>query len=338
MTSYRYGGIGIAAAIAMVVALGACGGGGDKQQTAEEQLDDAFDQLSEDLDEPVETTVEEEEAEAPPEPVEVDLDLPREAVYAQATWSVMKVSYQGPGVDELGEELAPQAIVEFSVANTGEGGTDQDVSYELLSLLDGDGGVIAGDYDTLEEDIVVFGGQGAFEATFPLDEGATEEDLADYTFQVGEDGKVPAPIPFSGTLAEAAYPITLTGMPTSVPGEVIGGPSTATNIRGTISLDYAGQRADEGTRFVTLSIDIVGGTGSQHLIGQGDVRLSVEGIEMERANPPGEWPHTNIPEGAMGSGTWVFVTPDTGKNAAVHFGGHSSPDNPPGPFTLPDLP
>jgi hypothetical protein len=335
MTSYRYGGISIATAIALVVALGACGGGGDKQQTAEEQLEDAFDQLDEDLDEPVDTTVEE-EAEPPPEPVEVDLDLPREAVYAQATWSVTKVSYQGPGVDDFGVDLPPQAIVEFSVANTGEGGTDQDVSYELLSLLDGDGGVIAGDYDTLEADTVVFGGQGAFEATFPLDEDATEDDLADYMFQVGADGKEPAPIPFSGTVPESGYPITLTGMPAAVPGEVIGGPATATNIRGTVSLDYAGQRADEGTRFITLTIDIVGGSGRQHLIGEWDLRLSVEGIETE--SPDAQVTSENIPEGATGTGTWVFVIPDTGKNAAVHFGGDSPPDNPPGPFTLPELP
>jgi hypothetical protein len=335
MTSYRYGGIGIAAAIAMVVALGACGGGGDEQQTAEEQLDDAFDQLSEDLDEPVETTVED-EAEPPPEPVEVDLDLPRKAVYAQATWSVTKVSYQGPGVDEFGVDLPPRAIVEFSVANTGEGGTDQDVSYELMSLLDGDGGVIAGDYDTLEQDIVVFGGQGDFEATFPLDEEATEDDLADYTFQVGGEGKEPAPIPFSGTVPESSYPITLTGMPAAVPGEVIGGPATATNFRGTVSLDYAGQRADEGTRFITLTTDIVGGSGRQHLLGEWDLRLSVEGIETE--SPDAEVTSENIPEGATGTGTWVFVIPDTGKNAAVHFGGDSPPDNPPGPFTLPELP
>src|SRR5262245_373212 len=283
MTSYRYGGIGLAAAMAMVVALAACGGGGgDKQQTADEELEDILDDLGDDFDQPADTTVEEEpEAEAPPEPVVVDLDLPRSAVYAQATWTVDEVAYQGPGVNELGEEITPQAIVDFSVANTGEGGKDQAVTFERLSLLDGDGGVIAGDYDTIEDDTVVFGGTGDFEATFPLDEAAEEDDLADYTLQVGEDGKEPAPIPLSGSVPESGYPITLTGMPAAVPGEVIGGPATATNFRGTVSLDYAGQRADEGTRFITLTTDIVGGTGRQHLLGEWDLRLSVEGIETE---------------------------------------------------------
>ena len=337
MTSYRYGGIGIASAIAMVVALGACGGGGDKQETADEQLEDILDDLGDDFDQPTDPTVEEtEEADPPPEPVVVDLDLPRSAVYAQAIWTVDEVSYQGPGVTEFGEDVAPQAIVDFSVANTGEGGRDQAVSFERLSLLDGDGGVIPGDYDTIADDTVVFGGQGEFEATFPLDEEATEDDLADYTFQVGEDGKEPAPIPLSGTVPESGYPITLTGMPAAVPGEVIGGPATATNIRGTVSLDYAGQRADEGMRFMTLTTDIVAGPGHSHFLGSWDLRLSVEGIEME--SPEGDVTGENLPEGATGTGTWVFVIPDSGKNAAVHFGGDSPPDNPPGPFTLPTLP
>ncbi len=69
-----------------------------------------------------------------------------------------------------------------------------------------------------------------------------------------------------------------------------------------------------------------------------DLRLSVEGIEMEGAYPSAEVTSENIPEGATGTGTWVFITPDTGKNAALHFGGDSPPNNPPGPFTLPELP
>ena len=336
MTSYRYGGIGVAAAITMVVVLGACGGGGDQQPTAEEQLEDAFDQLSEDLDATTSSTVEA-EAEPPPEPVEVDLDLPREAVYAQATWSVTKVSYQGPGVDEFGEDMDPQAIVDFSVANTGEGGTDQNVSNELLSLLDGDGARIAAGYDSVEADTVVFGGQGEFEVTFVLDEEATEDDLADYAFQVGEVGKVPAPIPLSGMVPEPAYPLTLT-MPASVAGEMIGGPASISNIHGTVTLDYNGQRADEGTRFITVSGDILMGPGSFHGLVRSDVRLSVEGIELETAYPAPPLANSGLPEGATATGTWVFIVPDTGKNGAVHFGSQSSPDNPPGPFTLPELP
>ncbi len=68
MTSYRYGGIGLTAAIAMVVALGACGGGGDdEQQTADQQVEDLLDDLDEDFEDSTDTTVEE-EAEAPPSP------------------------------------------------------------------------------------------------------------------------------------------------------------------------------------------------------------------------------------------------------------------------------
>jgi hypothetical protein len=337
MTSYRYGGIGIAAAIALVAALGACGGGGDEQQTADEQLEDILDDLGDDFDQPTDSTVEEEaEAKAPPEPVVVDLDLPRSAVYAQATWTVTKVSYQGGGVDEFGDELAPQAIVEFTVADTGEGGRDLTIDSSYLSLLDGDGGRIPADYESTETATVVFGGESDLEATIPLDEEVTEDDLEDFTLVVGQDGKEPAPIPFSGTVPESGYPITLTGMPAAVPGEVIGGPATATNIRGSVSLDYAGQRADEGTRFLTLTTDIVAGPGHSHFLGEWDLRLSVEGIEME--SPDGEVTGENVPEGATGTGIWVFVIPDTGKNAAVHFGGDSPPDNPPGPFTLPELP
>jgi len=335
MTSYRYGGIGSAAAIAMVVALGACGGGGDKQPTAEEQLEDAFDQLSEDLDEPVETTVEE-EAEAPPEPVVVDLDLPRSADYAMATWTVTQVSYQGPGVDDLGLDVDPRAIVEFTVANTGEGGVDMDVDYQLVSLLDGDGARVPADYESLEASTVVFGGEAEFEATILLDADATEDDLADYTFEVGEQGFVPAEIPLSGAVPEPAYPINLT-MPASVSGTVIGGPGTIGNIHGTVTLDYAGERAREDTRFIIVSGDVLLGENGGH-VNHNDVRLSLDGIQLERAQPAPHYVGDRFAAGATASATWVFVAPVEGKQGALHFGGQSPPENPSGPFTVPDLP
>jgi hypothetical protein len=109
------------------------------------------------------------------------------------------------------------------VANTGEGGHDLTVDDTYLSLVDGDGARIPADYESIEMATVVFGGEGDFEATIPLDEDATEDDLADYTFQVGQDGYEPAPIPLSGTVPEPAYPLNLT-MPASARARVIGGP------------------------------------------------------------------------------------------------------------------
>jgi hypothetical protein len=249
---------------------------------------------------------------------------------------VTKVSYQGPGVDEFGVELPPQAIVEFSVANTGEGGTDQDVGWELLSLLDGDGARIPADEYAFERETVVFGGQGEFEVAFPLDEDATEEDLADYTFQVGADGYEPAPIPLSGTMAEPAYPITLT-MPGPLGGNMLGGDGTLGNMHGTVTLDYAGQRAEAGTRFLLVSGDITS-AGPHSLISRYDVRVSVDGIELERAQPIPDAESDGLPEGATGAGLWVFVLPLDGKDGQVHFGQYSPPENPSGPFTVPDLP
>ena len=337
MTSYRYGGIGLTAAIAMVVALGACGGGGDdEQQTADQQVEDLLDDLGDDFEESTDTTVEE-EAEAPPEPVVVDLDLPRSTDYAMATWTVTEVSYQGPGVDEFGLDAPPQAIVQFSVANTGEGGHDLTVDDTYLSLLDGDGARIPADYESIEMATVVFGGEGDFEATIPLDEDATEDDLADYAFQVGQDGFEPAPIPLSGTVPEPAYPLNLT-MPASAAGEVIGGPATISNIHGTVTLDYAGVRAEEGTRFIVVSGDVLFGTGQGHFMSSDDVRLSIDGIELERASPVPELNGDYLPEGSTATGTWVLITPADGKDGALHFGKNSPPGTPSAPFTVPELP
>ena len=223
------------------------------------------------------------------------------------------------------------------MANTIEGGKDLTVDSSYLSLIDGEGARIPSDYEAVETATVVFGGQGDFEATLPLDEDVTEDDVADYTFQVGQDGYEPAAIPLAGTMADPAYPLNLT-MPPSVAGDVIGGPGTISNIHGTVTLDYAGERAQEGTRFIIVSGDVLFGPGYGHYLNFNDVRLSIDGIELERARPFPEINDDYLPEGATATGTWVFVAPTEGKDGALHFGGQSAPGTPAGPFTVPDLP
>jgi hypothetical protein len=205
-----------------------------------------------------------------------------------------------------------------------------------VSLLDGDGARVPADYESLEASTVVFGGEADFEATIVLDAEATEDDLADYTVQVGEPGYVPADIPLSGAVPEPAYPLNLT-MPASVSGEVIGGPGTIGNIHGTVTLDYAGQRAREDTRFIVVSGDVLLGEDGGY-VNSSDVRLSLDGIQLERAQPQPHYVGDRFTAGATASAAWVFVAPADGKQGALHFGGQSPPENPPGSFTVPDLP
>jgi hypothetical protein len=71
-----------------VVALGACAGEGGDDLTAEEQLEAALDDAADDVAEDIGSTetTKAEARETRPEPV--DVDLPRETSYAQATWTV----------------------------------------------------------------------------------------------------------------------------------------------------------------------------------------------------------------------------------------------------------
>jgi hypothetical protein len=335
MAAHRFGGIGTAALAVATLALGACGGDSDDDRVADDleaALDEAADEMAD-----VDTT--EDTAEAEPrevEPVAVDLDLPRETTYAQATWTVTDVAFQGAGVDEFGSETDPQAVIGFTVANTGEGGDDLTVSPWLLSLLDAEGSRVPAPPDALEEEIVVAGGRSEFEAVFLLDSEATEDDLADYTFQVGEEGNVPAPLPLSGTVPDPGYPITLT-MPASVEGDMIGGHATISGITGTVALDYAGQRAEEGTRFLTVSANMQGADGGQFFPVNRDVRVSVDGIEADAAYPTVDLPG-DMSNGGTAAGTWVFVIPADGKDGMVHFGSSSAPEVPGGPFAFPTMP
>jgi hypothetical protein len=335
MAAHRFVGIGGALAVA-VLALGACAGEGGDDLTAEEQMEAALDEAAGGMAEETgstETTVAE-ARETRPEPV--DVDVPRETSYAHATWTVTEVAFQEASVDEFGYETGPLAIVGFTVANTGEGGTDLTVTPWLLSLLDGDGGRVPAPMDALEEEIVVVGGDADFEATFELDEGTTAEDLEQYTVQIGEEGYVPAPIPLSGTVPVPGYPVTLT-LPAEIGGVMNGGPAAIRNLSGVITLDFAGHRAEEGTRFLAVQGDMQGGDGGHFYPSWNDVRVSVDGIQADEALDSPTLPNS-FSNGGTASATWVFVIPADGKDGMVHFGSQSAPDVPGGPFTFPALP
>jgi hypothetical protein len=115
----------------------------------------------------------------------------------------------------------------------------------------------------------------------------TEDDLPDFTFQVGEEGR-------------------------------------------------AGQRAEEGTRFLTVRGDVQSDDGGHRCPGSDDVRISVDGIQVDAAVPRVDLPECFI--GGAVSGTWVFVIPATGKAGELHFGMYSEPGTPSGSFTFPRLP
>jgi hypothetical protein len=335
MAAHRFGGIGGALAV-VVLALGACAGEGGDDLTAEEQMEAALDEAADEMVEDPGATGTTVAAARETRPEPVDLDLPRETSYAHATWTVTEVAFQEAGVDEYGYETPPRAIVGFTVANVGEGGTDLTVSPWLLSLLDGDGTRLPAPFDALEEEVVVVGGDAGFEATFELDEGTAAEDLEGYTVQIGEEGYVPAPIPLSGLVPAPGYPVTLT-MPAEVGGVMNGGPAAIRNLSGVVTLDFAGHRAEEGTRFLAVQGDMQGGDGAHFYPSWNDIRVSVDGIQADEAPDSPTLPNS-FSNGGTATGTWVFVIPEDGKDGLVHFGSQSAPDVPGGPFTLPALP
>ena len=93
---------------------------------------------------------------------------------------------------------------------------------------------------------------------------------------------------------------------------MIGGHATINGLTGTVALDYAGQRAEEGTRFLTVSGNMQGADGAPVLPGNKDVRVSVDGIEADVAYPTADLPE-DISNGGT-AGTWVFVIPADGKD------------------------
>jgi hypothetical protein len=333
--------IGGALALAGAISLVGCGGGGD-DDTAE-QFEDAFADLE---DSGSEDGFGEEVEPKEPELVSVDLDLPRETTYVDATWTVDEVTYQGVGVDEFGVETPPAAVVSFTVQNTGEQAADMEMLADRLRLLGPDGNAIVAEYGTGGEgETVTVNGTASFEAAFPLDTGVEPEALEDYTFQIGLDGNVPALIPLSGEMAPSDYPLTLDGMPASVDGVILGngtsvdtGDATLRAITAQVVLDWAGQRADDGTRFLVVNAEVHINNGSQAYIVEDDLGVSIDGLAQEQVDEEVPLSTADLSEGKTAAVMWVFVIPADGKEGVFHFGSQSEPGAKGGEFTLPTLP
>ncbi|HET6952645.1 MAG TPA: hypothetical protein VFI47_19845 [Acidimicrobiales bacterium] len=328
------------AALAAVgaLALGACGGGGDG--TAAEGVEDALGGI--DSGDAVTTT---EEAPArEPELTPVDLDLPREVTYGAAVWAVDEVTYRSGGTDELGIELPPAVIVGFTVANTGEGAVDLDVTGDALSLLDADAFRIAPDDENPGlTGTVAAGGRSDFEVVFGLEDEIEPDDLADYTVEIGSEGFEPAPVPLGGTQPVPAYPVTVT-MPASVDGLVLSsvsgqrGAATLRSIQGTVTLDHGPERAPEGSRFLTVNGEVAFFEGSQNYLDEDDLGVAIDGLVVEQeaaTTPPGA---TDLPAGSTVAATWTFVIPETGTAGVLRFGKDAEAQAKGGEFSLPPLP
>ena len=334
-----------AVAVASALALVACGGGGG-EPTAAEQLEEAFGDLGqteetgdEDGIDDDTTTTTTGEAELTP----VDLDLPRETTYLGATWTVDEVSYRSAGVDEMGFETGPAAVVGYTVANTGDDAPELRMSSDRLWLLDGDDFAIPAEPDYDGDDTLAVGGRSSFETVFPLDDGVEADDLADYTFRVGSDGYVPALVPLSGEPPPSDYPLAVT-VPESIDGytEVYyGGRRDVARLRPTSAsavLDFADKRAEEGTRMFVIEAEIDILEAGNAYLNSSDLALSVDGIVAELIHHELPPMTTELPTGSTTTGTWVFVIPADGSAAVLHFGKDSEPDAKGGAFTFPEMP
>jgi hypothetical protein len=331
-----------AIAAAGALALVACGGGGD-DETAAEQFEDVLGELEETGDTLEGETFGGEQAAETKEPelTPVELELPRETTYLGATWTVDEVSHMSAGVDELGIETTPAAVVGFTVANTGEGVHDLPMTAERLALLDGDDFAIPADPTSAGNgEVLVVGGRSSFEALFPLEAGITADDLADYTFRIGVEGNVPALVPLSGEMPPVHYPMPL-DIPVTVDGDLIGGSGTLRAIEAEVLLDYGEERADEDTRILALTGEVHitdNGAGGTAYVNPDDLGISVDGIRVEQLDAETPPATADLPAGATASATWVFVIPAGGKAGVLHFGSDSPDDAKGAAFTFPELP
>lgn len=272
--------------------------------------------------------------------------MDRETTYAGATWRVTKVSFRGAGVDDSGQDQPPAAVVAFQVVNTGTKPKDQNIGTDLVSLLDADGARVPASYDGLDSTTVVAGGQADLEATFPLSEDVTADDLGDYGFQVGDEQSEPAVVPFSGEAPETPYPLKLT-TPASVDGLVLAGgihkpgnagAATLRSINATVSLDHDGVQAKKGTRFVTVdgAVDVKEGTHAY--LGPDDLQLAIDGIAMTQVDHDTPPATADLPAGSTAKVTWTFTMPAGGKSGTLKFGDKTDPAAKGGAFSLPQMP
>ena len=165
--------IGGAIALSGLIALVGCGGGGSGEDDAAEQIEDAFADLE---DSAADEGFGEEAEPKEPELVPIELDLPRESTYVDATWTIDEVTYQGVGVDEYGLETSPAAVVSYTVANTGPQAADMEMVADRLRLVDPQGSAIVAEYGTGGDgELLTANGTASFEATFPLEEGIEPE-------------------------------------------------------------------------------------------------------------------------------------------------------------------
>jgi hypothetical protein len=325
----------LALAAAGALALGACGGGGGgDDRLLPRDLDSVMEEVTT-------TTL------PPPEVSDVDLELPRETTFAGATWSVDQVQYRTAGMDpETRAILGPAAIVTFTVTNTGDMPHDLEVASELVSLLDGEGHRVETAMDGLEPATVAANGESDFEATFGLEDETTAEDLADYSFQVGDEQVEPGIVPLSGEAPDLPYPITVKLpakvegylLTVGVPGSGLRGRATLRPLDATVRLDYEGEQARKGTRFLVLrgAVDIH--EGRQSNLGRDDLRTSVDGIVMNVADSVMPPAGTTLAAGATGEATWVYTVPSDGRAGALVFGSKSDPSTKGTAFSLPAMP
>lgn len=338
MAEYRRAVVWVAVAATATLALGACSSKSDERDVAEAIFDQATRATT--------TTA----ATTPAKETEVDLNLPREATYAGATWKVTKVSFRSAGLDGEGRRQRPAAIVAFQVVNAGDAPKDLDVGPELVSLLDADGAQVPADGPGLDESglegtTVVAGGRAELAATFTVGEDVAADDLGDYAFQVGDERSEPAIVPLGGEMEASPYPLKLT-MPASVDGFVLaehtpinrGGAATLRSITATVTLDHDGEQAEKDTRFVTVAGTIDVKEGTHAFIGQSDLQLAIDGIavtQVDQVTPPGT---TDLPAGSTAKATWTFTVPDTGKSGTLKFGDLTEPGAKGAAFSLPELP
>ena len=242
----------------------------------------------------------------------LDLTVPRQVQYADLQFKVTKAAITNQNA--LGQTVGNQAFayVNLTVVNPLTAGNALGANLIKLSLADGQL------YDEQSGATLSLGADtsGTMQLTYNVPPTATWDKAS---LVLARPQKEPATLPLTGTAPAATFPLKL-----AATGSAQAAPLKYTVKSAVLDLDFNGQRADQGQRFLTISllVEYPAGNSSTGSYGLDDssFRLVVDGLPMA----PIKAPSTLVSPASATQGDVTFKLPASAKSVSLQVGDATS--------------